>query len=205
VIRQLIVVQREDLGLYHALRADWAGDERIAVILDRRLGQRRRDVLPASIERRNADRRQHRPLEAVLAWRGGGSAARKSDVLSVLTGGVGSITVRQRPATRAEPRTTLRSSHDRRGRVAREAMIAASTSAAVALVVALGTLSGGVFGGAALWLFMTHEFATSGSRSTNARLLIPAGAARPTWYRRPLQRLLRAYRATAASRHRNSA
>src|SRR5439155_277844 len=43
---QLIIVGRDDPGLYEALCADWAGDKDVAVIFDRRVGQRRRAALP---------------------------------------------------------------------------------------------------------------------------------------------------------------
>ena len=158
--RQLIVVSRDDLGLYHTLSADWAGDRDFAVILDRRVRQRRHESVTATIERRGADRRQYPPVEAFLTWRGGGATARRSDVQATLSGGPASIAVRQRPSAKAEGRTTLQRetglSHEQAA--AHQPTIGAPTNVAVALVALLGSFSGGIFGGLALWLFLTYEF-----------------------------------------------
>src|SRR5205814_1166166 len=85
--RQFIIVSRDDLGLYHMLSADWAGDPDLAVVLDRRVRQRRDEPVTATTERRRADRRQHVPVEALLTWRGGGATARRADVLATLNEG----------------------------------------------------------------------------------------------------------------------
>ena len=94
---QLIIVGRDDPGLYEALCADWAGDKDVAVIFDRRVGQRRHAARALEADRRQADRRRETPVEALLAWRGGGRAARKMDVLSALNSGPVSVAVRHRP------------------------------------------------------------------------------------------------------------
>src|SRR5256885_6308111 len=92
---QLIIVGRDDPGLYEALCADWAGDKDVAVIFDRRVGQRRHAARALEADRRQADRRRETPVEALLAWRGGGRAARKMDVLSALNSGP--VRVARRP------------------------------------------------------------------------------------------------------------
>src|ERR671923_1271200 len=94
---QLIIVGRDDPALYQALCADWAGDKDVAVILDRRVAQRRHETRSVNTDRRQTDRRRKAPAEAVLAWRGGGRAARKTDVLSALNSGPVNVAVRQRP------------------------------------------------------------------------------------------------------------
>src|SRR5919108_2195758 len=71
---QLIIVGRDDPGLYQALCADWAGDKDVAVIFDRRVGQRRHEARTVDADRRQADRRRDPPVQALLAWRGGGRA-----------------------------------------------------------------------------------------------------------------------------------
>jgi hypothetical protein len=191
--RQLIVVSREDVGLYHALCADWAGDPDVAVVLDRRRGQRRHDTAAVPVERRRQERRQHPPLEAHLAWRGGGATARKSDVLSVLSRGSSSIVVRQRPVAKSERRAALRPSSS--GEVREESfdvsMLSAPANTVVALVILVGTLSGGIVGGLALWLFLAYEFASR--RDTRGSVT----SSRPdvlTWWQRPLHKLRRSYR-----------
>ncbi len=157
---QCIIVSRDDLGLYHMLSADWAGDPDLSVVLDRRVRQRRDESVTATIERRRADRRQHVPVEALLTWRGGGATARRADVLTTLSEGPASIAVRQRPNAKAEGRTALaqhaRLSHEQAA--AHQPMIPTPTNVAIALVALLGSLSGGIFGGLALWLLLTYEF-----------------------------------------------
>jgi len=157
---QFIIVSRNDVGLYHMLSADWAGDPDLSVVLDRRVRQRRDESVTAAIERRRADRRQHVPVEALLTWRGGGATARRADVLATLSEGPASVAVRQRPNARAEGRTALRQhaglGHEQA--VAHQRMIPKPTTVAIALVALLGSFSGGIFGGLALWLLLTYEF-----------------------------------------------
>ena len=158
--RQFIIVSRDDLGLYHMLSTDWAGDPDLAVVLDRRVRQRRDESVTATTERRRADRRQHVPVEALLTWRGGGATARRADVLATLNEGPASIAVRQRPNAKAEGRTALRQhaglSHEQAA--THQPMIPKPTDVAIALVALLGSFSGGIFGGLALWLLLTYEF-----------------------------------------------
>lgn len=63
--RRLIVVTRDDPGLYHYIRSDWVGDETVTVMTDRRRGQRRQRTEPRDPDRRRRDRRQH-CLDAAL-------------------------------------------------------------------------------------------------------------------------------------------
>lgn len=159
--RQFIIVSRDDPGLYHMLSTDWAGDPDLSVILDRRVRERRDEPVTATLERRRADRRQEAPVEALLTWRGGGATARRADVLATLTEGPASIAVRQRPSARAEGRTTPRPhvglSHEQAA-ATHQSMIPKPTNVAITLVALLGALSGGIFGGVALWLLLTYEF-----------------------------------------------
>lgn len=55
----LVIVSRHDVVLYESLRASFAGDAGITVLLDRRIGERRRRQLSALGERRRRDRRVH--------------------------------------------------------------------------------------------------------------------------------------------------
>jgi len=193
--RQLIVVSREDVGLYHALCADWLGDPDVTVVLDRRRGQRRQEAIAPVIERRRGERRQHPPLEAHLAWSGGGAAARKSDVMSVLSRCSSGIIVRQRPRAKAERRAPLlpSSSAEVREEFYDISMISAPANTVAALVILIGTLSGGIVGGLALWLFLAYEFAARrgrpGSVTTSPDVF--------TWWLRPLHKLRRASRSWA--------
>jgi hypothetical protein len=158
--RQFIIVGRDDPGLYHMLSADWAGDPDLAVILDRRVCQRRDEPVTATIERRRAERRQEAPVEALLTWRGGGATARRADVLATLSEGPASIAVRQRPSAKVEGRTALRphAGLSQEQAAAHQPMIPKPTTVAIALVALLGAFSGGIFGGMALWLLLTYEF-----------------------------------------------
>ena len=185
---QLIIVDRDDPGLYQALCADWAGDKDVAVIVDRRVRQRRHEARTIDTDRRQTDRRRGAPVEALLAWRGGGRAARKTDVLSALNSGrVTSVAVRQRPlpkVTTASP-PTVQSAADEPA--VRKSPLVAPPGVIVALLILLGSISGGVVGGVAVWLFLTYEFGSALPWSTSAE---PANG-RPgllAWW--PLQKLL---------------
>ncbi len=193
--RQLIIVSRDDVGLYHALCADWAGDPDVAVVLDRRRGQRRHETVPAAVERRRVERRQHPPIETYLAWRGGGAPARRSDVRSALNGGSLGVVVRQRPCAKAERRTPLRPPDvDVRDGSVDSLMTGAPSAALAALVIGLGTLSGGIVSGLALWLLMTCEFGSRGRWEGSAVNTRPDLF---RWWRRPAQKLFRSSRTSA--------
>ncbi len=195
--RQLIVVSREDVALYHALRADWAGDPNVAVVLDRRRDQRRHETTAVAIERRREDRRQRVPLEMHLAWRGGGATARRSDVLSVLSRGAASIVVRQRPVAKAETRApeVTPAGEVRDESFDASSMVSAPANAVVALVILVGTLSGGIFGGLALWLFLAYEFTSRRGRHGSMTTWRPEAF---TSWLRPLHKLRSSYRSSAS-------
>ena len=184
---QLIIVGRDDPGLYEALCADWAGDKDVAVIFDRRVGQRRHAARALEADRRQADRRRESPVEALLAWRGGGRAARKMDVLSALNSGPVSVAVRHRPL----PKVTTPRQPPAEGAadepVVRKAPLIAPPGVVVAGMILLGSLSGGVVGGLAVWLFLTYEFGSVLPWSASAASQRPGLL---EWCRRPLQQLL---------------
>jgi hypothetical protein len=54
----LMIVSRERPKLYEQLRTEFEHDSGIAVVLDRRFGERRRAAEPAAPEQRRADRRR---------------------------------------------------------------------------------------------------------------------------------------------------
>jgi len=67
--RNLFVVSRRHPDLYEYLRERFAGDSAVEVILDRRIGQRRRHQAPHGAERRRTERRQRPEVEAELQTR----------------------------------------------------------------------------------------------------------------------------------------
>jgi hypothetical protein len=54
----LLIVARDEPMLYERLRQEFEGDEELSVVLDRRIGDRRRQSQPVSPDQRRADRRQ---------------------------------------------------------------------------------------------------------------------------------------------------
>jgi len=66
-------------------------------------------------------------------------------------------------------------------------MMTAPANAIVALIILIGTLSGGIVGGLALWLFMAFEFASRRSHPPELS----------TWWLRPLHKLQLSYRSSA--------
>jgi len=184
---QLIIVGRDDPGLYQALSADWDGDKDVAVIFDRRVGPRRHEARTVDTDRRQADRRQESPIEALLAWRGGGRAARKMDVLSALNSGPASVTVRHRPLPKMAPTRPPSPESAAAEPVVRKSPLIAPPSVVVGLMILLGSVSGGVVGGLAVWLFLTYEFGAALPWSASAESQKVGLLA---WCRRPLQKLL---------------
>jgi hypothetical protein len=67
--RNVFVVSRRHPDLYEYLRERFASDQAVEVILDRRIGQRRRARRPPDTERRRADRRSRPEVEAELETR----------------------------------------------------------------------------------------------------------------------------------------
>ncbi len=68
-VRCLFIVARNQPDLWHYLRRDFAGDEEVQVVLDRRRGERRQRVLPHEPERRQADRRRYPNTDSDLRYR----------------------------------------------------------------------------------------------------------------------------------------
>src|SRR5205823_179858 len=71
IYRLLFVVGREREPLYDSLRRTFDGDDTVQVVLDRRVGERRRqESTPRAGERRRSDRRAQRESDALLRARG---------------------------------------------------------------------------------------------------------------------------------------
>jgi hypothetical protein len=67
---RLIIVARDEPDLYDFIRRDNVGDERVRVIADRRVGERRASLTGHAPERRRIDRRRHdvQPLLRTDGW-----------------------------------------------------------------------------------------------------------------------------------------
>jgi hypothetical protein len=66
----LMIVARDRTELYERLRQEFANDRAVAVVLDRRYGQRRRASLAVTAEQRRAERRRRNVEEELrsLGW-----------------------------------------------------------------------------------------------------------------------------------------
>jgi class 3 adenylate cyclase/tetratricopeptide (TPR) repeat protein len=67
---EIFIVARYNPQLYEYLRREFSHDNRIRIVMDRRVGERRQRVESASGERRQNDRRQHLDVDAHLRERG---------------------------------------------------------------------------------------------------------------------------------------
>ncbi len=67
--RTLFIVSRQHPDLYVYLRERFSGAENIEVILDRRLGERRRHEVPVDRERRRMDDRSRPDIDELLRSR----------------------------------------------------------------------------------------------------------------------------------------
>ena len=67
LVKHVYVVPRERAPLYAALKAAFAGDPEIEVVVDRRQGERRQAGAPCSIERRSSERRNDQPWSVRLS------------------------------------------------------------------------------------------------------------------------------------------
>ncbi|HEV8144135.1 MAG TPA: hypothetical protein VGQ77_14840 [Methylomirabilota bacterium] len=56
----LLIVARDEPMLYERLRLEFEGDEELSVVLDRRVGDRRRQPQPVSRDERRDERRADR-------------------------------------------------------------------------------------------------------------------------------------------------
>ena len=68
-VRCLLIVAREQPDLWHHLTRDFAGDEGVQVILDRRRRERRQRVQTSESERRRSDRRRQASIDNDLRYR----------------------------------------------------------------------------------------------------------------------------------------
>jgi len=64
--RFIYVVARDRRDLYESLRAEFQGQDDVAVILDRRRGERRRSTAGAAVDLRRTKRRMQPELDAEL-------------------------------------------------------------------------------------------------------------------------------------------
>lgn len=64
--RYAYIVSARHQELYEYLRERFAGDEKVEVILDRRVGQRRRREVSVRVERRTGDRRLRLDVDSQL-------------------------------------------------------------------------------------------------------------------------------------------
>jgi len=69
MVQYLLIVARNQPDLCRYLTNNFAGDEKVEVILDRRLGQRRQRVQPHELERRKGERRRQPSLDKDLTYR----------------------------------------------------------------------------------------------------------------------------------------
>ena len=82
--RFLYVFSRDRRDLYERLKEDFAGQGDMAVILDRRRGERRTVILAPLVNLRRADRRRQRELDHELRTTGSFITACADVVLIVL-------------------------------------------------------------------------------------------------------------------------
>jgi hypothetical protein len=68
-VRCLFIVARDQPDLWHRLRRDFAEDEEVRIILDRRRDERRGSVRAYDPERRQANRRRPRSIGNDLRYR----------------------------------------------------------------------------------------------------------------------------------------
>ena len=71
--RWLVVVRQDRVRLYKSLRRSFEADPRVAVIVDRREGSRRRRELPAGENRRRKQRRELPTASESVSWEFGGA------------------------------------------------------------------------------------------------------------------------------------
>ena len=67
--RYLFIVSRQHLDLYDYLRDRFADDQNVRVILNRRVGERRRTIAAVARERRASDRRSRPEVDEELRSR----------------------------------------------------------------------------------------------------------------------------------------
>lgn len=67
--RYLIIVARDQPALCEYLTRNFAGDEKVQVVLNRRRGERRQRIEPHEPERRRGKRRRRPDLDRDLSYR----------------------------------------------------------------------------------------------------------------------------------------
>ena len=81
MVRYLLIVARNQPDLWHYLKNNFAGDEKVEVILDRRRGERRRRIQSHEPERRQDKRRRQPSLDKDLTFRSFVIVRRRQEVL----------------------------------------------------------------------------------------------------------------------------
>ena len=69
MVQYLLIVARNQSDLWRYLKDNFAGDEKVEVILDRRRGEQRQRVQLHEPERRRAERRRQPSLDKDLIYR----------------------------------------------------------------------------------------------------------------------------------------
>jgi len=69
MVRYLLIVARSQPDLWRYMEHNFAGDEKVEVILDRRRGERRQRAQAHEPERRQGERRRQPSLDKDLAYR----------------------------------------------------------------------------------------------------------------------------------------
>lgn len=69
MVRYFLIVTRTQPDLWRYLTDNFAGDEKVEVVLDRRRGERRQRIQPHEVERRRGERRHQPGTEKDLVYR----------------------------------------------------------------------------------------------------------------------------------------
>jgi len=88
MVRYLLIVARNQPDLWRYLKQNFAGDEKVEVILDRRRGERRQRVQAYGPERRRAARRGPSSIDNDLCYRSYVIVRQRQGVLSPAQGEV---------------------------------------------------------------------------------------------------------------------
>ncbi len=81
MVPYLLIVARSQPDLWHHLKDNFAGDDKVEVILDRRRGQRRQRIQAHEPERRQGERRRQPNLDKDLTYRSFVIVRRRQGVL----------------------------------------------------------------------------------------------------------------------------
>jgi hypothetical protein len=69
-VGEIFIVARYNPQLYEYLQREFSGQDRVRIIMDRRVSERRQSRGAAAEERRQSDRRQHADVDTNLRERG---------------------------------------------------------------------------------------------------------------------------------------